>query len=66
MVLENAEHFKGREICALVLQNSEYIIIFKRSKIKNTETKWKTVSVKRDKEVHFTPSTQGILDNHLY
>jgi len=29
--LKNAEHFKEREIYALVLQNSEYIIILKRS-----------------------------------
>lgn len=31
----------------------------KDQKEKNTESKWKTMSVKHDKEVHFIPSTQG-------
>lgn len=42
MALKNVEHFKQRETCALVLQNSEYIIIFKRSegkKIQNLNEK---------------------------
>lgn len=55
MVLKNADHLKKREICILVLQNPEYIIILKRSEEKNTENKWKTMSVKHDKEVHFIP-----------
>lgn len=37
MVLKNAEHFKERDICALVLQNSEYIIILKRSEGKKVQ-----------------------------
>lgn len=60
--LKNAEHFKEREIYALVLQNSEYIIILKRSEEQQQKNpKWKTVSVKHDEEVSFIPSTQGFI-----
>lgn len=66
--LKNAEHFKEREIYALVLQNSEYIIILKRSK--GTTTK-KNLSEKQQvsnmirKLVSFPQPKDLLLENHL-
>lgn len=68
MVLKNAEHFKERDICALVLQNSEYIIILKRSEGKKVqklnEKQWVSNMIR--KFISFPQPKGLILENHLY
>lgn len=68
MVLKSAEHFKEREVSALILQNSEYIIISKRSeetKIqKLNEKQWVSNMVR--KFISFPQPKCLILESHLY
>lgn len=67
--LKNAEHFKEREIYALVLQNSEYIIILKRSEEQQqkkplSEKQWVSNMIR--KLVLFPQPKDLLLENHLW